>query len=109
MTQSEHRQQMFILLVEDRPDDVILVRRALSLAGIPNAVFAVRNGDLAACFLAGTGAYKNHCEFPLPDLMVLDLKMPGMDCFDLLSWVRWQPGLKFLRTIILTSSDDEAD
>lgn len=109
MTSLEQRARLLILLVEDRRDDVFLFKRALASAGVSNAVFVVRNGGMASQYLAGVGAYQNHCEFPLPDLMVVDLKMPGMDGFELLSWVRQQPGLRSLRTIVLTSSDDEKD
>jgi len=109
MTELEQRQQMLILLVEDREDDVILFKRALRIAGITNPVFAVRDGAMAARYLAGVGPFRNQSEFPLPGLMVLDLKMPGMSGFELLCWVREQPGLHCLRTIILTSSDDADD
>src|SRR5258705_8799946 len=109
MTEREQWQQSLILLVEDRADDIILFKRALQVARVPNPVFAARDGAMAARYLAGVGAFRNESEFPLPGLMVLDLKMPGMDGFELLCWVREQPGLQCLRTIILTSSDDEND
>jgi CheY-like chemotaxis protein len=109
MMELEPWQQRLILLVEDREDDIILFKRALQVARVPNPLFAVRDGATAARYLAGVGAFAKESEFPLPGLLVLDLKMPGMDGFELLCWVREQPGLQCLRTVILTSSDDGHD
>jgi CheY-like chemotaxis protein len=60
-------------------------------------------------YLEGTGKYLNREEYPLPDIMLLDLKMPRMDGFDVLRYVRSKPEFKPLRIIVLTSSEDLAD
>jgi CheY-like chemotaxis protein len=69
----------------------------------------VRRGEEAIEYLKGEGRYANRAEYPLPDLMLLDLKMPGMSGFEVLQWVRKQPGLSLLRIIVLTTSDDIRD
>jgi CheY-like chemotaxis protein len=102
-------EQAVILLVEDRDDDVYLVRQALSRAGVRNPFFVVRDGEEAMAYLEGTGKYLNREEYPLPDIMLLDLKMPRMDGFDVLRYVRSKPEFKPLRIIVLTSSEDLAD
>ena len=98
-----------ILLVEDREDDVLLVRRSFQKVKLINPLVAVRSGEEAISYLNGDGKYANRSEFPLPDLMLLDLKMPGLDGFDVLRWTRAQPSLRALRIIVLTTSQEVYD
>jgi CheY-like chemotaxis protein len=95
-----------ILLAEDREDDVLLIRRAFNLAGISTALFVVPNGEEVIAYLKGEGKYSNRVEYPLPDLLLLDLKMPKISGFEVLSWIRQQPGLARLRILVLTSSSE---
>jgi len=94
-----------ILLAEDREDDIYLVRRAFQKGGIINPLFVVRDGEEAVAYLQGRGRYFNREEFPLPALLLLDLKMPKMDGFEVLKWIRQQSGFSSLRVVVLTSSD----
>src|SRR5947209_16596546 len=98
-----------ILLVEDREDDITLVRRALRKGYIDNPLQVVRTGEEALAYLKGEGKYGNRFEHPLPDLILLDLKLPGLDGFDVLQWVRQHPTLYALRVVVLTSSEDMRD
>jgi CheY-like chemotaxis protein len=98
-----------ILLVEDRQDDVLLIRKALARAHVTNPFFAVRDGEEAIDYLRGSGRYANREEFPLPGLILLDLKMPRMDGFQVLEWIRGQPGLSGMVVLVLTSSDQLRD
>lgn len=98
--------QAVILLAEDLEDDVLLIRRAFRKGGINNPLQVVRDGEEAISYLKGEGKYANRAEFPLPDLLLLDLKMPHKDGFEVLLWIREQPGLKSLRVVVLTSSED---
>src|SRR5215475_5468250 len=95
-----------ILLVEDREDDVLLIRFALKKGGVDNPIHAVRSGEEAVEYLRGRGKYADRDEYPLPALILLDLKMRGMDGFEVLIWIRRQPDLGSTRVIVLTSSND---
>ena len=106
MTLPDH---LVILVVEDREDDIILIKRALAEANVPNPVHVVHDGEEAQDYLLGTGQYRDRSRFPLPDLILLDLKMPRLDGFELLRWIRSQPPLKALRVVVLTSSEDIYD
>jgi len=97
--------QPLILIVEDSEDHVFLLRLAFKKAGITNPVQDVRSGEDAIAYLAGTGPFSDWSRFPLPAIVLLDLKMPGLDGFGVLRWIRQQPGLKNLRVVMLTSSD----
>jgi CheY-like chemotaxis protein len=97
--------QAMFLLVEDSESDVILIRRAFQKGNIVNPLQVVTNGDDAIAYLKGEGTFANRAEFPLPDLVLLDLKLPGRDGFEVLRWIRQQPELKALRVVVLTSSD----
>src|SRR3954469_19027403 len=99
------REEMIILLAEDRQDDVLLVRRALSRAGIKNPLVVVGDGEELIEYLSGSGKYANRFEYPAPDLLLLDLKMPKLDGFEALAWVRSQPALRVLPIIVLTTSE----
>ena len=101
--------QAVILLAEDREDDILLIRRAFKKGSINNPMHVVRDGDEAVAYLKGEGRYFNREEYPLPDLLLLDLKMPRMDGFEVLRWIRQQPGLSLLRVVMLTSSEDIRD
>ena len=83
-----------VLLAEDHADDAHLVREAFKRASIPAALHTVTDGEEAIAYLSGTGAYANREEHPLPDIILLDLKMPKVEGFEVLKWVRRQPGLR---------------
>ena len=101
--------QAVILLADDSEDDVLLIRRAFKKGEIHNPLHVVRDGDEAIAYLSGEGKYGNRAEYPLPDLLLLDLKMPRTDGFEVLRWIRQQPGLQALRVVVLTSSADLRD
>jgi CheY-like chemotaxis protein len=98
-----------ILIIEDRADDVLLIQRAFKKAGIPNPVHAVCTGEDAIAYLIGEGRYANRAEYPLPALILLDLKMPGIDGFDFLAWIRQHEGIRTIPVAVLTSSSDRSD
>jgi len=98
-----------ILLVEDEATDALLIQRAFQKAGLPLRLKIVRDGNQAIEYLSGQGPYSNRERFPLPFLVLLDLKMPGTDGFGVLQWARAEPGLKRLLIVVLTSSALQAD
>jgi CheY-like chemotaxis protein len=101
--------EKIILLAEDRGDDVLLVQKAFERAYITNPVYVVNDGEKVLQYLQGIGKFANRDEFPFPDLLLLDLKMPRMDGFEVLEWIRSQPNLNRLRIIVLTSSQNIQD
>lgn len=98
-----------ILLVEDSEDNVFLVRHAMHKAGVTARLEVTTSGEQALEYLRGINGYSDWHQFPLPSIVLLDLKMPGMDGFDVLKWIRQQPGLKALRIAMLTSSESPAE
>src|SRR2546421_4942592 len=108
-TQKRGAVEAVILLAEDREDEVTLLRRAFAKANFLNPLHVVSNGDEAIDYLKGEGKYANRGEYPLPSLLLLDLKMPRKDGFEVLHWIRKQPDLSALRVIVLTSSDQIRD
>ncbi len=109
MEGSQMPDQAVILIAEDREDDVLLIRRCLTRAHIFNPIQVVRNGDEVIAYLKGEGKFASRDEYPLPALLLLDLKMPRTDGFEVLRWIRQEPALKALRAIVLTSSEDMRD
>ena len=99
----------FILLVEDDANDVLLIQRAFQKAGLRQALKVVRDGEQAIAYLSGRGIYSNRDRFPLPFLVLLDLKMPRSDGFEVLRWVREEAQFKRLLIVVLTSSNLQAD
>ena len=98
-----------ILLAEDDPNDVFFMQRALTKAGLNTPLHIVRNGQEALEYLGGLGKFGDRAEYPLPSLLLLDLKMPFVDGFEVLAWARSQPGLKQLPIVVLTSSAQDSD
>jgi len=93
-----------ILLVEDQEEDILLIRRAFKKANFINTLQVVRDGEEAIAYLNGSGKYRNRDEYPLPALVLLDLKLPRLDGLEVLKWIRGQPGLSTLRVVVLTAS-----
>jgi len=101
--------QSVILLAEDREDDILLIKRSFTKAFISNPIHVVRDGEQAMAYLEGEGKYSNRAEYPLPDLLLLDLKMPVKDGFEVIRWIRRHPTLRTLPIVVLTSSQDMRD
>ena len=98
-----------ILLVEDNPMDVELILDAFKEARLGNKIRVAANGAEALDFLFGKGEYADRKQYPLPDIILLDLKMPGIDGHEVLKKVKGADRLKRLPVIILTSSREEGD
>jgi CheY-like chemotaxis protein len=93
-----------ILIVEDCEDDILLMRCAFEKASIKNPVQFVRTGDDVIAYLTGEGQFSNRVQFPLPVLILLDLKLPGKDGFAVLSWIRQHYRFRTLPVVVLTGS-----
>lgn len=98
-----------ILLVEDDVNDVLLIERAFHKAGLSNPLQAVTNGESAIAYLSGDGAYADRQRYPLPVMMLVDLKLPRRTGLEFLDWIRAQPVLKRLPVVVLTSSAQMLD
>src|ERR1043166_1315693 len=98
-----------ILVAEDREDDVLLIQRAFREGNLLNPLHVVSNGEETILYLSGQGKYAHRDEYPLPALVLLDLKMPRKDGFEVLHWIRHQPELSGLRVVVLTASDEVRD
>jgi CheY-like chemotaxis protein len=101
MTPKPHR---VILLVEDSEDDIFLLNHAFKQTDIALTSLVARDGEDAIAYLQGEGKYADRAAYPIPSLMLLDLKMPRKDGFEVLRWMRLQPGLLALPVVVLTNS-----
>ena len=98
-----------ILLAEDNEDHVVLIRRAFKQSGLLNPLYVVADGEQVIAYLKGEGKYANRAEYPLPCLLLLDLKMPNKNGFEVLEWLRAQPAFAALRVVVLTTSGESSD
>ena len=103
-----HEQQV-ILLVEDNPDDEALTLRALRKNNITNKVVIARDGVEAVDYLFGTGMYAGRDTINLPQIVLLDLKLPKLDGFEVLTKLRGDARTRLLPVVILTSSREQQD
>ncbi len=98
-----------ILLVEDNKMDVALTLDAFREARLTNKIQVAHNGEEALQYLLGEGEFANRKTYPLPSIVLLDLKMPGIDGFEVLRKTKNTDEIKRIPVIILTSSKEEGD
>ncbi len=98
-----------ILLVEDDPNDVLLIKRAFRKIKFSHSIQVVEDGEEAVAYLAGQSLYMDRERYPLPSLILLDIKLPRKSGFEVLDWLRKQPALKRLPVVVVTSSRDSID
>ena len=98
-----------ILQVEDSEDDVFMMKRVLKKAGVGNPVRVAWDGQAAIDYLTAAQDPDRQAEHPLPCLILLDLKLPYRDGFEVLEWIRAQPGLAGMMVVMLTGSGELRD
>ena len=98
-----------LLLVEDSDDDVFFLKRALQRAGIQNPLQVVTDGQQAIDYLDGTGPFADRKKYPLPSLVLLDLKLPYIMGVDVLKWIRKCSAFSTMPVVVLTSSQEDGD
>jgi FOG: CheY-like receiver len=98
-----------ILVAEDDENDLIFLQMALGQVGLPNPIQIVRNGSEAIAYLAGTGMYCEREQYPFPGLLLLDLKMPTLNGFDVLAWWNKWGNVPELRIVVLSGSPCQGD
>lgn len=102
------KQDLPVLYAEDDANDVFFIERAFRLAQVANPLFIVGTGQDAIDYLAGAGLYANRQQYPMPCLVLLDLKMPLKSGLEVLAWIRAGQGTG-LPVLMLTSSNQSSD
>jgi CheY-like chemotaxis protein len=97
------------LIAEDSPDDVFFLGRAIKKTGVPFTPQFVNDGEEVVAYLSGENRYADREEYPMPTLILLDIKMPGKTGFEVLHWLKSQESLRKMPVVMLTSSDHQED
>ena len=92
-----------MLLADDSADDRLLIARALKALGTVKLIFTLEDGHEVIAYLEGQGPYADREKFPTPDLLLLDLKMPRVNGFEVLEWLRKHKSLKPLIAVLSSS------
>jgi two-component system, response regulator len=102
-------QNQLILLVEDNPDDEALTLRALKKSNVANEVVVARDGVEALDYLFATGAHAGRDPSAMPQLVLLDLKLPRLDGLEVLRRMRADGRTRLLPVVVLTTSSEQRD
>jgi CheY-like chemotaxis protein len=94
-----------ILIAEDSEADIFFLLRVLEQAGVMNPIYVVRDGKDVFSYLQGSGQYADRSLYPVPGIVLLDLKMPEADGFEILRWKRLQPSLQNTLMVAVSSYD----
>ena len=103
------RSEITVLLVEDDLNDIFLVKRAFKKANLTNPLQIVTDGVEAVQYLIGEGKYADRRAYPLPELIVMDLKMPRKTGLEVLEWLKKDSSLKRTPVVIVSSSNQAWD
>ena|SRR5438552_7168721 len=98
-----------VLHVDDDSNDTVLLQAAARKAGAGFNLLNVSDGEQAMAYLNGLGAYADRARYPLPALILLDLKMPRLTGFEILKWIRQQPNLGKIPVLVLSGSQMQED
>lgn len=98
-----------ILLVEDDANDALLLKRAFAKAQVGSLLVHLEDGEAAVAYLDGNGIYADRERYPLPCLVLLDLKLPRRSGLEVLDWMQTQTGLNRIPVVVLTSSQQSTD
>ena len=98
-----------LMAVEDEDDDVVLLQRAFRNASVANPTQFLRDGEGAIKYLSRQGEFADEQKYPLPSLILLDLKLPRKTGLEVLAWVRSQPVLRRIPIVILSNSKQNND
>jgi CheY-like chemotaxis protein len=101
--------QLLILHIEDDENDALLFQKACDRAGLPAVVQRVEAADEAMAYLLGEGVFGDRARFPMPHVIVLDLKMPRLDGFQFLKWLRQTEEFAAMPVLIFTASISRED
>jgi CheY-like chemotaxis protein len=104
-----HNSPQTVLYVEDSADDFELLKLASQKCGRPFSLQHAADGEQAIAYLQGATAFTDREEHPYPDLVLLDLKLPRLDGFEVLQWIRANPATKTLPVVVLAGSSFRAD
>jgi CheY-like chemotaxis protein len=96
-------------MVDDSPEDIFLVKRALDQSGKSQFFQSVPGAEQAILYLKGEGGFANRQEFPFPNLLLVDIKMPGVGGFELFTWLKNHQECKVIPAIAFSSSSLESD
>jgi CheY-like chemotaxis protein len=98
----------FILVAEDQPDDAFLFEHTFAGLGIADYYIA-NDGSETIAYLEGTGQFTDRAAYPLPDCLLLDLKMPMISGFEVLEWIRGHADHRLIPTVVFSSSNDPCE
>jgi CheY-like chemotaxis protein len=98
-----------VLYVEDDAEDFALLKLVSQKCGTPFSLQHVEDGEQAVAYLSGAGEYADREEHPFPDLVLLDLKLPRLDGFEVLQWIRTNPATLSVPVVVLAGSSFRAD
>jgi CheY-like chemotaxis protein len=108
-TRSVKRSNPTILVVDDDPDDLILIRAAFKAVGVTSKIQTLTSGNEAVAYLKGEGKYADRSVYEYPDFVLSDLKMPGLDGFAVLEHLKKNPESAIIPTVIFSGSRDNDD
>lgn len=103
------QRQCTILIVDDDENDIFFVKRAFTEINVHCTFQMLKNGQEVVDYLIGADKFADREKYPMPMMILMDLKMPVMDGFEVLSWLRSKPGIKVIPTIVFSSSDLPSD
>jgi len=98
-----------ILVADDEKNDIFFLRRAFQKAGLDALIIGVPDGEEVEKYLAGEESFGDRSRYPIPGLLVLDVKMPKRDGFDVLKWLQGRDDLRDLTVVMLSSSSQDSD